>query len=101
MNYGLLSLLPPIVAVILAIWSKNVILSLFCGGFVSAMIFCGGNPFAAVHSMIGNYFFVQLTDSYNAGVLVLIVFIGGFIKLVEKSGGRSGFWQKRLPYCEH
>ena len=37
--------------------------------------------------MIGDYFFVQLTDSYNAGVLVLIVFIGGFIKLVEKSGG--------------
>ena len=31
MNYGLLSLLPPVVAVILAIWSKNVILSLFCG----------------------------------------------------------------------
>lgn len=91
MNYGLLSLLPPIVAVILAIWSKNVILSLFCGGFVSAMIFCGGNPFAAVHSMIGNYFFVQLTDSYNAGVLVLIVFIGGFIKLVEKSGGAQAF----------
>lgn len=62
MNYGLLSLLPPVVAVILAIWSKNVILSLFCGGFVGAMIFCGGNPFAAVHSMIGDYFFIQLTD---------------------------------------
>ena len=65
MNYGLLSLLPPVVAVILAIWSKNVIHSLFCGGFVGAMIFCGGNPFAAVHSMIGDYFFIQLTDSYN------------------------------------
>ena len=91
MNYGFLSLLPPIVAVILAIWSKNVILSLFCGGFVGALIFCGGNPFAAVHSMIGDYFFVQLTDSYNAGVLVLIVFIGGFIKLVEKSGGAQAF----------
>ena len=91
MNYGILSLLPPIVAVILAIWSKNVILSLFCGGFVGAMIFCGGNPFAAVQSMIGDYFFIQLTDSYNAGVLVLIVFIGGFIKLVEKSGGAQAF----------
>ena len=91
MNYGILSLLPPIVAVILAIWSKNVILSLFCGGFVGAMIFCSGNPFAAVHSMIGDYFFIQLTDSYNAGVLVLIVFIGGFIKLVEKSGGAQAF----------
>lgn len=91
MNYGVLSLLPPIVAVVLAIWSKNVILSLFCGGFMGAMIFCGGNPFAAVQSMIGDYFFVQLTDSYNAGVLVLIVFIGGFIKLMERSGGAQAF----------
>ena len=91
MNYGILSLLPPLVAVVLAIKSKNVILSLFCGGLAGALIFCGGNPFAAVKSVIGDYYFVQLTDSYNAGVLVLIVFIGGFIKLVEKSGGAQAF----------
>lgn len=91
MNYGWLSLLPPIVAVVMAIKSKNVILSLFCGGFVGALIFCAGNPFLAVKSMIGDYFFVQLMDSYNAGVIVLVVFIGGFIKLMEKSGGAEAF----------
>lgn len=91
MNYGWLSLLPPIVAVVMAIKSKNVILSLFCGGFVGTMIFCMGNPFLAVKSMIGDYFFVQLTDSYNAGVIVLVIFIGGFIKLMEKSGGAQAF----------
>ena len=91
MNYGLLSLLPPIIAVILAIKSKNVILSLFCGGFVGTLIFCAGNPFLATKSLIGDYFFVQLTDSYNAGVIVLIVFIGGFIKLMERSGGAQAF----------
>lgn len=41
MDYGFLSLLPPIVAVVMAIKSKNVILSLFCGGFVGALIFAG------------------------------------------------------------
>lgn len=91
MNYGILSLLPPIVAVVLAIKSKNVIFSLFCGGFTGALILCAGNPFAAVKSMIGDYFFVQLTDSYNAGVIVLVIFIGGFIKLMEKSGGAQAF----------
>ena len=91
MNYGWLSLLPPIVAVVMAIRSRNVILSLFCGGFVGTMIFCTGNPFLAVKSMIGDYFFVQLTDSYNAGVIVLVIFIGGFIKLMEKSGGAQAF----------
>lgn len=91
MNYGWLSLLPPIVAVVLAIKSRNVILSLFCGGFVGTLIFCSGNPFLAVKSMIGDYFFVQLTDSYNAGVIVLVIFIGGFIRLMEKSGGAQAF----------
>ncbi|MDO4274377.1 MAG: SLC13 family permease [Eubacteriales bacterium] len=91
MNYGLLSLLPPVIAVVLAIKSKNVILSLFCGGLAGTLIFCAGNPFLAVKSIIGDYFFVQLTDSYNAGVIVLVVFIGGFIKLMEKSGGAQAF----------
>lgn len=93
MNYGVLSLVPPIIAVILAIKSKNVILSLFCGGFAGVLIFCQGNPFLAVKSMIGDYLFVQLTDSYNAGVIVLVIFIGGFIKLMEKSGGAQAFSQ--------
>lgn len=74
-------------AVVIAIKSKNVILSLFCGGFVGTMIFASCNPFLATKSIIGDYFFVQLTDSYNAGVIVLVIFIGGFIKLMEKSGG--------------
>lgn len=98
MNYGFLSLLPPIVAVVMAIKSKNVILSLFCGGFVGTLIFAGGNPFLATKSIVGNYFFVQLTDSYNAGVIVLVIFIGGFIKLMEKSGGAQAFSKSVYKY---
>lgn len=98
MNYGFLSLLPPIVAVVMAIKSKNVILSLFCGGFVGTLIFVGGNPFLATKSIVGNYFFVQLTDSYNAGVIVLVIFIGGFIKLMEKSGGAQAFSKSVYKY---
>ncbi|WP_176031348.1 hypothetical protein [Priestia flexa] len=41
-----------------------------------------GAPIASVQIFIGDYLFVQLTDSYNAGVLVLLVFIGGFVALV-------------------
>ena len=98
MDYGFLSLLPPIVAVVMAIKSKNVILSLFCGGFVGTMIFASGNPFLAAKSIIGDYFFVQLTDSYNAGVIVLVIFIGGFIKLMEKSGGAQAFSKSVYKY---
>lgn len=91
MNYGFLSILPPLLAVVLAIKSKNVIISLFFGGFIGALILASYHPLQAVTSLIGDYYFVQLTDSYNAGVIVLLIFIGGFIKLMEKSGGAHAF----------
>lgn len=91
MNYGWLSLLPPLLAVIFAVKSKNVIISLFLGGFIGTMILTACNPVKSVTSLIGDYYFVQLTDSYNAGVIVLLIFIGGFIKLMEKSGGAHAF----------
>lgn len=91
MHYGILSLIPPILAVILAIWTKNVIISLFSGTLVGVFILSAYHPMNTILSLIGDYFFVQLTDSYNAGVIVLLVFIGGFIRLMEKSGGAKAF----------
>lgn len=93
-HYGLLSLVPPLVAVIIAIMSKNVILSLFTGSFLGALILSNFAPVVAVKALIGEYFFAQLSDSYNAGVIVLLMFIGGFIALIEKSGGAHAFAQK-------
>ncbi len=93
-HYGFFSLVPPLVAIIVAVLSKNVILSLFTGTFLGVLILSGFTPVTAVKSLIGDYFFIQLTDSYNAGVLVLLMFIGGFIALIEKSGGAHAFAQK-------
>ncbi len=41
--------------------------------------------------MVKGYLVPQLTDSYNAGVIMLLVFIGGFVALMEKSGGGVAF----------
>jgi len=84
---GWMSLIPPIVAVILAIITKNVVVSLFTGVYVGVLILVGGNPLEATMETIGNFIFPQVADSYNAAVLVLLFFIGGFVALMEKSGG--------------
>lgn len=86
-HMGILSLIPPLVAVILAIISKNVIIALFSGVFIGVLLLVGGNPLTATTTTIGEYLFPQLTDGYNAAVLVLLFFIGGFVALMEKSGG--------------
>ncbi len=92
-NYGFLSVIPVILAVVLAIKYKNVMVALFASVLLGVLLTVKWLPVFAVTTMINDYFFVQLTDSYNAGVLVLLAFIGGFIALMEKSGGAAAFAQ--------
>ena len=51
-DYGLLSLLPPILTVLLAIWTRNILFSLALGVFVGSMILTRYNPFLAALDMI-------------------------------------------------
>ncbi|WP_221567115.1 Na+/H+ antiporter NhaC family protein [Alkalihalobacillus sp. TS-13] len=93
-HMGVLSLIPPIIAIVMALSTRNVIISLFLGLFSGILILSHFNPLNSVKTVIGDYFFLQITDSYNAGILVLLVFIGGFVALLEKSGGAAAFASK-------
>jgi Na+/H+ antiporter NhaC len=93
-NYGILSILPPVIAVILAIKTKNVISSLFWGGLIGVLVLCGGNPIAALQTFIKDYIFVQAADGYNSSLLVMMIFIGGFVGVITRSGGASVFANK-------
>lgn len=89
--YGVLSLLPALIAILLAFITKNVIISLFLGALAGVFVITGMQPLDSVTTLIGDYIFVQLTDSYNAAVIALLVFIGGFVSLMENSGGAIAF----------
>jgi len=90
-NYGALSLIPPILAIVLAIWTKNIIVSLFVSVIVSATIVSGWNPALGFTSMIKDYMFGALGDSMNTQALFMMVIIGGFVALLTKSGGAMAF----------
>lgn len=91
MDFGFLSLIPSLMAIGLAVVTKNVIFSIFCGCFAGVLLLAHGNPFLASKMLVGDFFFKQVMDSYNAGNIVLIIFIGGFIKLLENGGGAQSF----------
>lgn len=93
-HLGFWSILPILVAIACAVVTRKVILALFLGVYVGVLTLERGNPVAATTSMIRDYLVVQLTDSYNAGVLVLLAFIGGFVALMERSGGAAAFARK-------
>ena len=91
-KYGVLTLLPPLVAIILAFITKNVIVSLvigvMSGGFLLNLN--GVNVFSALFSSfldLVDRAVGALADPWNAGIILQVLAIGGVINLVAKMGG--------------
>lgn len=89
-HYGFLSVLPPLVAVAVAWRFKNVLTALFAGAYTGTLIMFK-NPVTALVDLIRNYILVQAADSYNSNLLVMMVFVGGFVGIVTYSGGARAF----------
>ena len=91
-KFGILTLLPPVVAIILAFATKNVILSLvlgvMSGGFLLNLN--GVNILSALFNSfldLVNRAVNSLADPWNAGIILQVLAIGGVINLVAKMGG--------------
>ena len=85
------SLIPIVLTLGLSLYTRNVIIGLFSGVFAGVLMLNGINPLTGMSTMVTDHLVPELTDSYNAGVLVLLAFIGGFVALVEQSGGGTAF----------
>ena len=79
MEYGFLSLIPPLTAIILALITKQTVFSLLVGLWIGTTIVCGWNPIVAFPTMISKFFIPLIANEWNAGMLMLIVSCGGFI----------------------
>ena len=88
-KFGLWSLLPPLIAIALALISKQVILSLFLGVFVGAIMLNNGNLFYAFLRTLDNYMLAALADKWHAGILIFTITIGGMVGVIAKMGGNQ------------
>jgi Na+/H+ antiporter NhaC len=70
-HYGFLSLLPPIIAVLLAVRYRNVIVALFSGVLIGTLVLANWNPIAALSMTIKDYIFKQASGGYNSSLLVM------------------------------
>lgn len=87
---GWFSILPPVLAIVLAIWSKQVILSLFAGIWMGFTILNGFNPLVGVTAGLDGVVNV-FGDAGDAKVLIFTLLIGSLIATIEHSGGVRGF----------
>ena len=88
---GPLSLLPIAVTLVIALAARNVLAGLAVGLFVGVLLVSGAGPLEAAKLLVTDHLVPELMDGYNAAVLVLLAFIGGFVALMERSGGGQAF----------
>ena len=91
-RFGILTLLPPLVAIILAFITKETVLSLFIGVFVGEFMLCS-NDLNIISTIInaflklGEQVISCMADPWNAGIILQCLLIGGVIQLITKMGG--------------
>ncbi len=91
---SMLSLLPPVVAIVLALNTKEVYTSLLVGIATGALLFANGNLELAVTTLFFNEdggMVAKLSDSSNVGILVFLVMLGILVALMNKAGGSAAF----------
>lgn len=90
MEYGLISLVPMIVALVLAVITRDAIISLFLGGIVGCVILAGGGLSESYNIFLATLY-EQFTSDDFIWLAVIIAFFGGLITLLRKSGSVLGF----------
>lgn len=86
-HFGIWSLLPPLVAIVLAFKTKQVLPSLFAAILVGATIIAKGNLFEGFSNTVTKYIAGSVASEWNAGIIVFDLGLGGMIGIVAASGG--------------
>ena len=85
------ALLPPLVAIVLALITKEVYSSLFVGIVVGALIYSGFKFEGTVTQIFEGGIIKVLSDSYNVGILIFLVILGSVVCMMNKAGGSAAF----------
>ena len=87
---GILSIIPPLLAIALALLFREVIISLLIGIFVGALFIYDYNIFVSLLRVIDTYVINALSEKSHIQVVVFTLLFGGVIGLISKSGGTKG-----------
>lgn len=86
-NFGLLSLLPPLVAIILALRWRKVIPALFLGIWIASTMVYDFNPLLGFYKVFEEFLIPSLGSKWNATVIMYAAAFGGLIAILQKTGG--------------
>ena len=85
------SLLPAIIAIALALITKEVYSSLFIGIVVGGMLYSGFSFTGTIEHVFVDGMITQLSDSWNVGILIFLVVLGSMVMIMNRAGGSAAF----------
>ena len=85
------ALLAPIIAIVLALITKEVYSSLVIGIIVGGAIYAGGNFEGTLVHVVSDGFIASLSDSWNMGIVLFLVLLGAIVSMMNKAGGSAAF----------
>jgi len=85
------SLIPPVIAIFLALITKEVYSSLFIGVVAGGLFYANFHPVGAWDAIVTDGFIASVADSSNAGIFIFLVILGIMVALINSSGGAAAF----------
>lgn len=85
------ALVPSVVAISLALITKEVYSSLFIGIVIGSVFASGFSFTGSISNVLQDGIVAQLSDSYNVGILIFLVILGTIVALMNKAGGSKAF----------
>ena len=85
------SLVPPLVAIVLALITKEVYSSLLVGIVIGGLFYSGFSFEGTLNHVYKEGFVAVLSDAYNVGILIFLVVLGAMVSLMNKAGGSAAF----------
>ncbi|MBW8048742.1 MAG: Na+/H+ antiporter NhaC family protein [Cytophagales bacterium] len=98
-----LSILPPLIAIAMALIFREVLVSLFLGIFSGALILLGFHPknwIPAMYNVLDNYIINAMMDTGHLSVILFSTLIGGMVAIISKNGGMAGVVDKLSKYAK-
>ncbi|NNE00125.1 MAG: hypothetical protein HKN47_22625 [Pirellulaceae bacterium] len=98
--YGWMSLLPPIIAIVLAIVTRRAVVSLLLGIFVGALVTTHGNLPLAIHDFFEVHLWPTLIDPGKLRVFAFTLLMGAMVGVISRGGGMQGLIHKISPFAK-
>ncbi len=97
---GLLSIIPPLLAIILALVIKEVVVSLLAGIYTGILFIYNYDPLVALLRLIDKYIVHTLTDESHMVIIIFSMLIGGAVGVISQNGGAVGLANQIVKFAK-